>query len=114
MRTVGATEHRDGNRYHSYTDVYPWEEPEGYTFEEDTSWSTKIWVRMDPSADLLKQLWFPGQLVEENNHLSYYDTEWGWTLIERGFRLGRTRNVEKIRDSIPEHHLTSFEEGLES
>lgn len=114
MRTVGNTEHRDGNRYHGHTNVYPWEEKEGYISEEDTSWATKIWIRINPDTQTLKQLWFPGSLVTENDYLVYYDLEWGWSLIERGFRLGRVRQMDKLRDSIPKHRLNSFEEGLNS
>ena len=41
------------------------------------------------------------------------NNEFIWRLIEYGFLLGETQNVERIRNRIPFEHLGDFENGFE-
>lgn len=120
IRTVPNTNSRADARYFNATNISFDEETDGYEFDTcPNTWSTKMYLKFkDISIDKIKYLYLPeniegNSLLYKDDGIYYYNTEWGWLLIEDfGFRLGKQKNMDKIKKSIPLKYKTNFEEGF--
>lgn len=120
IRTVPNTNSRADARYFNATGKQLADEPDGYEFDTcPNTWSTKIYLKFkDISIDKIKYLYLPeniegNSLLYKDDGIYYYNTEWGWLIIEDfGFRLGKQKNIDEIKKTIPLEYMSDFEIGL--
>jgi len=120
IRTVPNTDSRDNYRYFNTTGKNFFKGMKGYEFDIcPTTWATKLhWRFKDIGVEDINRLYLPGNidgnsLISGDGGFRYYNTEWCWTLIEEfGFELGKSQNMDRIKNNIPSKYVVHFEEGL--